>query len=75
MYETGYRTVKEKKLARFIPTRATVIYLTSLIVVIAIFFLFNQLDFSDPIALYKQVAVTSVLASLGAGTADLIGRG
>ena len=43
-------------------------------VVVIIFFLFNMIDLSDPAELYKQIAVTSVLASLGAGTADLIGR-
>lgn len=74
MYETGYREIKEKKLLNILPRRATVVFLTSIIVVFVIFFLFNQINFSDLIGLYKQIAVTSVLASLGAGTADLIGR-
>ena len=74
MYETGYREIKEKRLLKILPRRATIIYLTSLIVVVIIFFLFNMIDLSDPTELYKQIAVTSVLASLGAGTADLIGR-
>ncbi len=74
MYETGYREIKDKKLAGIIPIRATVIFVTAIIVIVAIFFLFNQINFADLSALYKQIAVTSVLASLGAGTADLIGR-
>ena len=74
MYETGYREIKEKKLFNILPRRATVVYVTSIIVVFVIFFLFNQINFSDLTGLYKQIAVTSVLASLGAGTADLIGR-
>ena len=74
MYETGYREIKDKKLAGIIPIRATVIFVTAIIVIVAIFFLFNQINFADLAALYKQIAVTSVLASLGAGTADLIGR-
>ena len=74
MYETGYREIKEKRLLFILPKRATLIYLTSLIVVIIIFFLFNMIDLTKPIEIYKQVAVTSVLAVLGAGTADLIGR-
>ena len=74
MYETGYRDIKEKRLFSILPVRATVIFLTSIIVVFIIFFLFNQIDLSDLGGLYKQIAVTSVLASLGAGTADLIGR-
>ena len=74
MYETGYREIKEKKLLGIFPTRATIIFGTSLVVVILIFFMFNQINLNDPVGLYKQLAVTSVLASLGAGTADLIGR-
>ncbi len=74
MYETGYRDIKEKKFLNLLPTRATVIFLTSIMVILLIFFLFNQIDLSDLSELYKQIAVTSVLASLGAGTADLIGR-
>src|SRR3989338_2999050 len=74
MYETGYRQIKEKWILRIIPKRATVIYLTSIVVIIFIFFLFNQLDFSNPGRLYREIAVTLVLASVGAGTADLIGK-
>jgi len=74
MYETGYREIKESRLLGILPKRATAIYLTSIIMIPVIFFLFNQINFSDPIGLYKQIAVTSVLASVGAGTADLIGR-
>lgn len=74
MYETGYREVKDKKLAGALPLRATVIFLTSIAVILVIFFLFNQVSAGDIGGLYKQIAVTSVLASLGAGTADLIGR-
>lgn len=74
MYETGYREIKEKRLLGILPIRATVIFMTSIIVILVIFFLFNQIDLSDLTGLYKQIAVTSVLAALGAGTADLIGR-
>ncbi len=75
MYETGYREIKEKRLLGILPKRATAIYLTSLMVVFVIFFLFNLIDLSNPMGLFKEIAVTSVLASVGAGTADLIGRG
>ena len=74
MYETGYREIKEKRLLGILPKRATIIYVTSLVVVVIIFFLFNLIDLADPVGLYKEIAVTSVLASVGAGTADLIGR-
>lgn len=80
MYETGYRDIKEKRLLGILPRRATVIYATSLIVIIVIFFLFNMINLSSLTnlsslaTLYKEMAVTSVLASVGAGTADLIGK-
>ena len=74
MYETGYREIREKRLLGILPKRATVIYITSLMMIPIIFFLFNQLNLSNLTELYKQIAVTSVLSSVGAGTADLIGR-
>lgn len=74
MYETGYREIKEKRLLRILPKRATLIFMTSVVVVMAIFFLFNMVNIRDPVGFFKQVAVTSVLASLGAGTADLLGK-
>ncbi|MBI3035815.1 DUF2391 family protein [Candidatus Woesearchaeota archaeon] len=74
MYETGYREIKEKRLLGILPKRATAIYFTSLVMIPIIFFLFNQLNLSNLTELYKQIAVTSVLSSVGAGTADLIGR-
>jgi len=74
MYETGYRQIKEKRIMKFLPLRATVIFIISIIVIIFIFLLFNQINFSNIGMLYREVAVTSVLAVLGAGTADLIGR-
>jgi len=74
MYETGYREIKEKRLLGILPKRATAIYITSIVMIPIIFFMFNQINISNPIELYRQIAVTSVLASVGAGTADLIGR-
>ena len=74
MYETGYRDIKEKRLFGILPKRATAIYVTSLVVIPLIFFLFNQLNLSDPVDLFKQIAVSSVFASIGAGTADIIGK-
>lgn len=74
MYETGYRDVKEKRILGILPKRATAIFITSLAVIPVIFYLFNQLNLSDPADLFKQIAVSSVFASIGAGTADLIGK-
>lgn len=74
MYETGYRQIKEKRLLMILPKRATIIYLTSIVIILLVFALFNQINLADLAGLYRQVAVTSILASVGAGTADLIGR-
>ena len=74
MYETGYRDIKETRLFGILPKRATIIFITSLAVVIVIFLLFGMIEFSKPLDVYKQIAVTSVLAALGAGTADLLGK-
>ncbi|MBI4452864.1 DUF2391 family protein [Candidatus Woesearchaeota archaeon] len=74
MYETGYRDIKEKRLLGVLPKRATLIFATSIIVVVIIFFLFNMANLKDLEGFFRQVAVTSVLASLGAGTADLLGK-
>ena len=74
MYETGYREIREKRLLGVLPKRATFIFITSIVVVAAIFFLFNMVDLKDPVVFFKQIAVTSVLASLGAGKEDLLGK-
>lgn len=74
LYKSGFRNVKKRELFGILPLRASVIYLTSLMVIVVVFFLFNQVDFSNLVEVYKAVSVTSVLAVIGAGTADLIGR-
>ena len=74
MYETGYREIREKRLLGILPKRATLIFATSLAVVVVIFLLFNMANLKEPAVFFRQIAVTSVLASLGAGTADLLGK-
>jgi len=74
MYETGYREIREKRLLGILPKRATFIFATSLAVVVVIFLLFNMANLKEPAVFFRQIAVTSVLASLGAGTADLLGK-
>jgi len=74
IYKTGFRDVREIKFMNFLPLRVTVIYLTCIFVILVILFLFNLAHLTELGLLYKQVAVTSILAILGAGTADMIGR-
>lgn len=74
MYYSGFRKVKEIKVIRFIPVRATVIYLTALVVVAATLLVFGFIDIHTPFAeIYKKVATNSLLAVLGASTADILG--
>ncbi|HLD05476.1 MAG TPA: DUF2391 family protein [Candidatus Nanoarchaeia archaeon] len=74
IYKTGFRDVREIKFMNFLPIRVTVIYVTCIGVTLVVLFLFNLVDIHNLGLLYKQVAVTSIPAILGAGTADMIGR-
>lgn len=76
IYYSGYRQVKESKSLKFIPLRIITIYLTAMAVVVFVLFLFGfvtlETHFNE---IYKSVAAISILAVLGACTADLIGKG
>lgn len=73
IYTTGYRKVKQIKLMKLVPLRVVVIYLVSLITVVIVLSLFSEYNTLNE--LYKQVAVISLPAILGAVAADLIGKG
>ncbi len=76
LYYTGFRNIETKFVLRFMPLRATVLYLVSFITVIFVYLIFGKIDFSmDIVKIYKLVSASMVLAVMGAGTADLIGRG
>ena len=76
LYYTGFRTVERKTLIKFLPTRVLILYLTAIFTILVIYLFFGILKFSlSFIELYKLVGANIVLATLGAGTADLIGRG
>jgi len=72
LYATGFRKVKQIKLFSFLPLRIVVLYIVALLTVIAVLTLFDQ--YGSINELYKQVAVVSLPAIIGAGAADLIGR-
>ncbi|MBI2108047.1 DUF2391 family protein [Candidatus Woesearchaeota archaeon] len=74
MYRTGYREVKEKRYLELFPLRASIIYAISLVVIIFVFILYNQVEIISFGSLYREVSVVSILAVLGAGAADMIGR-
>lgn len=76
LYYTGFRKIEKRTIMKFMPLRATVLYIVSIITIILINLLFGKLHF--PIhfnELYTLVGASIILAVMGAGTADLIGRG
>lgn len=74
LYFTGFRQIRKKLLFNFLPLRATILYGVSIITIIFVNFLFGQISEYTIINLYNLVAANIILAVIGAGTADLIGR-
>lgn len=75
VYFAGYRKVSDKKFMRFIPLRIFAIYFTSLLVIVFVLYLFGFLTTQHHFTeIYKTVSTISILAVLGAATADLIGK-
>lgn len=74
IYLTGYRRVMDKKLLYFLPVRLISIYLVTLATVFFVLYLFNFTADANASLIYKEVAVVSLPAIIGASAADLIGR-
>lgn len=74
MYFTGFRRIKDPKLARFLPLRLTVLYVVAVITAFLSLWLFNPDFMQDAVLTYKQVATVTLSAVIGACTADLVGR-
>ena len=74
LYLTGYRKLKIKTYA-FLPRRLTVLYLTAILTSFLLLNLFEPTFLSSFENAYKSLATVSLSATIGACTADLIGRG
>ena len=75
LYYSGFRKVKKIKFLSFIPLRAVVIFVAAIAVIEIVLLLFGFITFETSfIEIYKMTATISILAMLGAGTADLIGE-
>ena len=75
LYVTGFRKVKTVKVFKFIPLRLTVIYFTAIGVILFVLYLFGILGAGAHFEeVFKQVAVISVPAIIGASAADLLGH-
>lgn len=72
LYFSGFRRVKEYH--SYLALRVAVIYFTALFVAIGVLFLFGIITLPTTFeTLYTNVAAVSILAVMGAATADLIG--
>lgn len=74
LYYTGFRQVKQAKFLILLPLRLTFIYIVMLLAVVSAIYIFSYGNTLTLIDVYKQVAVVSLPAIMGASAADLIGN-
>lgn len=75
LYFAGFRSVGDRFVLKFIPLRIFVIYLTAILVIVVVLWLFGVITAATHFEeIYKTVSAISILAILGACTADLIGK-
>lgn len=75
LYFSGFRKVNDKFVFEFLPLRAIVIFFSSIITVFFVLLIYGIVGADTSfIHIYNSVAAISILAVLGAGTADLIGK-
>ena len=75
LYFAGFKKVRDEFFMKVLPIRAIVIYFSAIITTIAVLFLYGEVNTATPLTIiFNDVAAISVLASLGAGTADLLGK-
>jgi uncharacterized membrane protein len=74
IYATGFRKVKDKELLWFMPIRLVVLYVCSLVMSLAVLYLFYP-EFGQSFEVsYKMTAGVMLAAVVGACTADLFGK-
>ena len=74
LYITGFRKVKDSKATIFLPLRMIVLYTVSIIVSVAVLYLFFPTFGQSFDEAYRQTATVSLVAVIGACTADLFGK-
>lgn len=75
LYYTGFKNVKKHLLLKFMPVRVLILYSVSILSIVIINLLFGKLYIPTTFAdIYTLVGASIILAVMGAGTADLIGR-
>ncbi|RJQ16968.1 hypothetical protein C4573_02810 [Candidatus Woesearchaeota archaeon] len=74
LYFAGFRKVVDMDIAKFVPVRLAVIYITAIAVIVIVLYLFGFITTHTTfLEIFKSVSTISILAVLGATTADLIG--
>ncbi|MBI3051794.1 DUF2391 family protein [Candidatus Woesearchaeota archaeon] len=74
LYITGFMKIKDKAALKYLPIRVTLLYAVSILVSVGVLYLFFPAfgaSFEDA---YKQTATVSLIAVIGACTADLLRR-
>lgn len=75
LYYSGFKKIEKTTVLKIMPLRALVLYSVSIVTVIFVNLLFNKLHYPFTFTeLYVLVGANIILAVMGAGTADLIGR-
>ncbi|MEK6968198.1 MAG: hypothetical protein AABX51_06210 [Nanoarchaeota archaeon] len=74
LYASGYRKVEDKKTLWIIPLRLTILYCAALVVSIAALFLYSPGFGSDVEKSMHLLAAVQMSATIGAVTADMLGR-
>lgn len=75
LYATGYREIKDFKILSVLPIRIVVMFGISIVSILSVLALFGILNSNSTFPeIYKQVAVISLPAIIGAATADIIGK-
>lgn len=74
LYYSGFRSVEKAIVLKVMPIRAIVLYTVSIITILFVYLLFGKLYFVSFKEIYILVSASIILAVMGAGTADLIGR-
>ncbi|MFT4283002.1 MAG: DUF2391 family protein [Candidatus Woesearchaeota archaeon] len=75
LYFAGFKKINDKLIMKFLPLRAVVIYLSAIFTIFIVLLLYGNITVDTNFAdVYKAVGAISILAVLGAATADLVGK-
>jgi uncharacterized membrane protein len=75
LYYTGFRKVEKQIVLKFMPLRAITLYSVSIFTILFVNLIFGKIHFPlEFTEVYRLVGASIILAVMGAGTADLLGK-